>query len=163
MAYLCGDFSIHGVYTWTRDVSRAATVKHSPEAQSLEVLVGDIAQCYIGAQFWFESQYTDLGKGGQGYLEVTPVKSTPAGYRSSLKQSNGQPGRGQILFSIWDVGINGALFPHVSQQGVRYCLHPCIFNSTNSLGLTSDFVAFSRLWGANVNHVEKVDLLFEAL
>lgn len=38
-AYLCGDLSEYGIYTWTRDVSRALTVKHSPESHSLEVLV----------------------------------------------------------------------------------------------------------------------------
>lgn len=38
-AYLCGDLSIHGVYTLTRDLSKALTVRHSPDAQSLETLV----------------------------------------------------------------------------------------------------------------------------
>lgn len=163
-AYLCGDLSIHGVYTLTRDLSKALTVRHSPDAQSLETLVGGgTGQCYLGGQFWFESVYADFGKGKDGYLELTPIRATGGSFSSSLKQSNGVPARGEILLNFWDVGSNGTLFPHVSQHGVCYRLSPCIFNSTLSVGLTSDFVAFSKLWMGNQHSVEEVELLFEPL
>lgn len=161
-AYLCGDLSEYGVYTWTQDVSRALSVKHSPESHMLEVLDGDAVKSYIGAQFWNQSAgSSQLGREGKGYLEVTQVRKTSPGYTSSLKYGNGRPVTGEIIVDLWNVGSDGALLPLMWQDGVRYCLEACVFIDTKGLALTSDFATFSKHW--NPNQVERLQLLFEPL